>query len=90
LGVFGDEGELFGLRLDHLLQFWEAFLKLLLRWRVLAYSADQLHGVEPCLIASVIEQSNNLVKLVQVIDLNLSLFLLGKRGQSPSGCSPNI
>lgn len=59
-------------------------------WRVLAHSTDQLHGVETGLITLVVEKGNDLVQLVQVINLNLSLFLLGEGSKSSGGGSPNV
>lgn len=67
--------------LCHLLQLLEALLELFSRGRVLCAGCNQLHRVQPRLLVQIVQQLNDLVKLVKVIDLNLALFELSERGQ---------
>ena len=82
LGVSRDQGVVFFLDLDHVLELGEALLELFLGWGVLTHVADQLHGVQAGLVVLVVQQRDDLVQLVEVIDLHLALLVLSKRCQS--------
>ena len=65
----------------HLLEFLECLLELLAgRW-VFSTGGNQLDRVEPSLLIKVIQELNDLVKLVEVVDLNLSFLELSERGE---------
>ena len=65
----------------HLFKFLERLLELLAGGWVFSTSGNQLDRVESSLLIKVIQQLNDLVKLVEVVDLNLSFFELGERGE---------
>lgn len=89
-GVLGDK-RLRSLHLDsHLSEFLERLLKLLTGGRVFSTGGNQLDRVEPCLLIKVIQQLNDLVKLVEIVDLNLSFLELGERGESAHCASSNL
>ena len=75
---------------DQFLELREALLELLFGWWILSNGADELHGVKSCLVTLVIEQSDNFVQFVEVVNLNLSLFLLSEGSKSSGRSSPNI
>ena len=62
---------------SHLLELFQALLELLTSRRVLSAGCNQLHRVQPGLLIQVVQQLNDLIKLVEVVDLNLALLELG-------------
>jgi len=60
----------------HVPQLAQALLELFAGRRILSYRSNQLHVVESGLLVQVIEQLNDLVKFVQVVDLNFALLEL--------------
>ena len=65
----------------HLLEFLERLLELLAGGWVFSTGGNQLDRIESSLLIKVIQELNDLVKLVEVVDLNLSFFELGERGE---------
>lgn len=61
----------------HFTELFEALLELLAGGRVFGASCDQLNRVQSGLLIQIIQQLNDLVKFVQVVDLNFSLLELG-------------
>jgi len=54
LSILGDQWLIFLLLSDHFFKLGQAFLKLLLGWRIFSNIANQLHSIEPGLIVMII------------------------------------
>ena len=75
---------------SHFLQLLEGLLELFACGRVLGAGSDELDGIEFCLIVQVVKQLYDVVQFVEIVDLDLALFQLGKRGQGAHGTGTNL
>lgn len=75
---------------SHFLQLFEGLLELFACGRVLGAGSDELDGIEFRLIVQVVEQLDDVIQLVEIVDLDLALFQLGKRGQGSHGTGTNL
>ena len=74
----------------HLSEFLERLLELLAGGWVFSTGGNQLDRVESSLLIKIIQQLNDLVKLVEVVDLNLSFFELGERGEGAHSAGSDL